>query len=172
LERLDITGAAVRALVPAWSTFRVTPDHLVTLEAAQPLLDQIKRSCAGKRCLYVLRIRDDDAEHMRLDHIQDRFADAVDHGSGLAFARLNKVDPSTVLYVGCSSDLSVRLRQHLGFGPNRTYALRLNKWMPACPMDLVVAAYDPSASNDAILLLEETLWRDLKPMFGRPGSAR
>jgi hypothetical protein len=162
----------VRALKPELSTFSIIPEHLASEEAAKPLLDEIKRRCGVKSSLYVVRLSEADAERISLDQAQERFASARDRGVGLAFAKLNLVDPSPVLYVGSSLSLSARIRQHLGFGPADTYALRLNRWLPECSLELVVAAFDRSASRDAVLYLEETLWHDLKPMFGRPGSAR
>lgn len=171
-ERLKATGAAVRALRSEVSTFRITPEHLVSVAAATPLLDEIKRRCGTDPTLYVIRLGEADAERVSLDQVQDRFAGAKDRGRGLAFAKLNLVDPSPVLYVGSSLRLSARTKQHLGFGPADTYALRLNRWLPKCSLDLVVAAFDRNASRDAVLFLEETLWQDLKPMFGRPGTAR
>lgn len=171
-ERLEATAAAVRVLQPELSTFNITPEHLTSEEAARPLLDKIKVSCGGKLCLYVFRLSEALADRVALDHVQDRFASARDDAAGLAFAQLNLVDPSPVLYVGCSLSLRGRVREHLGFGSGRTYALRLNKWFTECSLELVVAAFDRNASRDAVLYLEETLWHDLKPMFGRPGSAR
>jgi hypothetical protein len=169
---LEATGAAVSALKPELLSFSITPEHVASEETARPLLAEIKERCGARPCLYVFRLSEAEAERLSLDHVQDRFASAKDSGVGLAFCKLNLVDPSPVLYVGSSLSLSARTRQHLGFGPDDTYALRLARWLSECSLDLVVAAFDHSASRDAVLYLEETLWHDLKPMFGRPGSAR
>ncbi|WP_242077110.1 hypothetical protein [Brevundimonas diminuta] len=173
LERLDATSMAVRDLAPALTTFKITPEHLASEEAAQALLSDIRRGSGAGRCLYVLQVCDANLDQTHLANFQDRFAAAKDRASGsLAFPRLNKVEPSRVLYVGSSLTLSSRIKEHLGYGSDRTFALRLNSWVPACEIDLLVAAYDRDASNEAVLLLEDTLWRRLTPMFGRSGSAR
>ena len=172
LERLDGASAAVRDLAPSLTTFRITPEHLASEEAAQPLLSDIQRESEAGRCLYVLQVCDADLGQVHLANFQDRFAAAKDRAAGtLRFSRLNKVEPSRVLYIGSSLTLRSRIQEHLGYGSKQTYALRLNSWVPACGIDLLVAAYDRDASDEAVLLLEDTLWRRLTPMFGRSGSA-
>lgn len=171
LERLEITGAAVRELAPKMSTFRISTVHLGSREAAQPLLDEIKALCSANRCLYVIQVCDTDVARVDFEGFQDRFAEAKDQSGRLAFPRLNTVEPSRVLYVGSSFRLSTRVKEHLGYVSDRTFALRLRNWVPDCNIDILVAAYARDASDDAILILEETLWHHLKPMFGRSGSA-
>jgi hypothetical protein len=172
LERLNRVSTAVRDLIPALSTFRITPEHLASETAAQLLLSDVRRSAGSGRCLYVLQVCDADVAGMSFAGFQDRFAEAKDRWAGsLAFARRNKVEASRVLYVGSSLTLGSRIKEHLGYGSDRTFALRLNSWVPMCEIDLLVAAYDRSASDEAVLLLEDTLWRRLTPMFGRTGSA-
>lgn len=172
LERLDAASAAVRDLAPALTTFRITPEHLASEDAAQPLLSDVRKATEGGRCIYVLQVCDADVDQVHLAHFQDCFAAAKDAAGYLKFSRLNKVEPSRVLYVGGSATLCSRIREHLGYGSEQTYALRLGRWVPACEIDLLVAAYDRDASDELVLLLEDTLWRHLMPMFGRPGSAR
>ncbi|WP_313472345.1 hypothetical protein [Brevundimonas sp.] len=173
LERLNATSVAVHDLAPTLSAFQITPEHLASEEAAQPLLSDIQRGSGAGRCLYVLQVCDADLGQAHLTNFQDGFAAAKDHAAGsLKFSRLNKVEPSRVLYVGSSLTLRSRIKEHLGYGSKQTYALRLNSWVPACGIDLLVAAYDRDAPDETVLLLEDTLWRHLMPMFGRSGSAR
>lgn len=171
LERLGRAREAVRDLAPALRTFRIMPEHLVSADAAKPLLADIARAAGSGRSLYLLQVCDADIPHTNLAEFQDRFAEAKDRFAEVKFPRLNKVEPSRVLYVGSSLTLRSRIKEHLGYGADKTFALRLNRWAPACGFDLLVASYDPAASDEAVLFLEDTLWRHLTPMFGRSGSA-
>lgn len=82
---------------------------------------------------------------------------------------------STCLYVGSSvsrnSKVAARLCQHLGFtGGNGTYALYLNRLPLREPLtlDLSVAWYRGSTS-EFVQRLEEAMWDDQAPLFGRRG---
>lgn len=88
---------------------------------------------------------------------------------GRAYARLSK--PSPVLYVGGSLSLRTRIVQHLGYGTQKVYAMQLAYW--ASPADveveLLVAKYKRDIHVDVIGALEDSLWTQLQPMFGRKG---
>lgn len=79
---------------------------------------------------------------------------------------------SNVLYIGRSSHLRRRIREHLGFGAPQTYALNLAAWARPLnvPLLLECATYDAHLSDVALGLLEDALWAHSKPMFGRKGS--
>ncbi|MFT4954590.1 MAG: hypothetical protein ACI8U3_000961 [Brevundimonas sp.] len=173
LERLSRGREAVRDLAPALSTFRIRPEDWASEGAAQPLLADVGRSAGSGRSLYLLQVSDADIPSTSLSELRDCFSEAKNRWAGLLkFPRLNKVEPSRVLYVGSSLTLRSRIKEHLGYGADQTFALRLNRWAPAFELDLLVASYDPSSPDEAVLFLEDTLWRRVTPMFGRPGSAR
>jgi hypothetical protein len=86
-----------------------------------------------------------------------------------AYARLNK--PSKCIYVGSSEKVHQRLKEHLGFGAKGTYSLHLACWIN--PFDLEIefecARYSVGTDPKAVQALEDALWSELSPMFGRQG---
>ena len=87
-----------------------------------------------------------------------------------AYARLNSPE-SLTLYVGGSSSLSKRIGEHLGFGARRTYAMHLACWAQPFSLEVEICAarYSHSADIDVMQALEDSLWREMNPMFGRLG---
>lgn len=87
------------------------------------------------------------------------------------YARCNNSN-SKCLYVGSSLNLSNRLKEHLGYGAAGTYALHLAYW--ANPFNLEIefqcAKYPTGFASDVYQILEDTLWKEMAPMFGRKGA--
>lgn len=105
-----------------------------------------------------------------LPTIQSAFSSAKATEAGnRAYARLNS--PSNVFYVGGSSALSKRVSEHLGFGHKSTYAMHLAQWIQPFPLQLEIRAARFSSDTDRSLVqvLEDALWLQLRPMFGRKG---
>ena len=76
---------------------------------------------------------------------------------------------STVLYVGkTDSNFGNRLNQHLGFGPEKTYALQLVHWAKDLQLRLHYAYVD--AEGDLLEHQETVLHKGLQPVLGRSGS--
>ena len=85
-----------------------------------------------------------------------------------ACARLNA--PSPVLYVGSSqSNLAKRIKEHLGRGGIKTYALHLEHWLRDEPK-ITVRVYNESA--EVLQIIEDDLAAALKPAFGKRGGNR
>jgi len=102
--------------------------------------------------------------------IVQTFADAKAHErNDRAYPRLNQ--QNQCLYVGSSQSVSKRLSEHLGYGAARTYALQLLHW--ARPLNLklrfVCAKYGDKTDYEVVQALEDALWQNKKPMFGRQG---
>lgn len=89
-----------------------------------------------------------------------------------AYARWNRDNESTCLYVGSSESIHTRLNQHFGLGARRTYSLQLAYWAAEISVELSIecTAYSDSISRPALQALEDTLWDLEKPMFGRQGA--
>ena len=87
-----------------------------------------------------------------------------------AYSRLN--DASTTLYVGSSRSIIKRLREHLGYGNHKTYAMHLAYWAPALNLKLKLhlANYPLAANFEAIQAVEDHVWRTYRPMLGRQGK--
>jgi hypothetical protein len=86
-----------------------------------------------------------------------------------AYPRLNHI--SRCFYVGSSQDLPGRLKQHLGYGPKGTFALQLAHWANTFELELEFqcAKYQSGLAAEVYQILEDTLWEDMSPMFGRKG---
>ena len=105
-----------------------------------------------------------------LDAVAQAFAMAKAQGvDERSFSRLN--NPSNTLYVGGSGSIATRLRQHLGYGARRTYSLHLAHWAPPLQLSfrLCCAEYAQDENVDVFQALEDQLWDELAPMFGRKG---
>ncbi|HJP17768.1 MAG TPA: GIY-YIG nuclease family protein [Nitrospinota bacterium] len=87
-----------------------------------------------------------------------------------AYARLNK--PSSVFYVGSSSSLGTRIKQHLGFGPQGTFALQSTYWSKEISgkLNITIWRFSKQTSQAVIQAVEDGLWEKYKPMFGRRGA--
>ena len=85
-----------------------------------------------------------------------------------ACARLNA--PSPVLYVGSSTtDVAKRIRENLGRGHAKTYALHLEQWFKHAPK-ITVRIYNEPA--EVLQIIEDDLADALKPAFGKRGGNR
>ncbi|NWL79582.1 hypothetical protein DM872_22285 [Pseudomonas taiwanensis] len=112
------------------------------------------------------------ADHALVPVLHAAFTEAKTSRRGQrAYARQQA--PSATLYVGSSLALLDRVKQHLGYGPQGTYALQLCHWLPtALPGSLELHAwrFAPDTPPSIIQAIEDSLWRRLRPMFGRQGA--
>ena len=87
-----------------------------------------------------------------------------------AYPRFN--EQSKFLYVGASFNIYQRFKEHLGYGSKSTYSLQLAHW--ACnlnlELDFIYGEYPQGIGRDIIQVIEDTLWDELRPMFGRRGQ--
>lgn len=82
-------------------------------------------------------------------------------------SRFNKRHDTKTLYVGTSKTIKSRIRQHLGYGPKRTYSMDLIHWFPK-KIDINLSIYKVSMNNDfAIELIEQAIWDLKEPQFGK-----
>ena len=116
-----------------------------------------------------------------LDAIRKAYSDSRDRDRGKrAYARLMKNQSSvqpiaeklpTCFYVGSSSNISLRLKEHLGYGAKVTFSLQLAHWTMGLDLELkfICAKYGGLVTPDVYQALEDTLWDQLQPVFGRKG---
>jgi hypothetical protein len=96
--------------------------------------------------------------------------------AGLAYPRRNTNIAelsADCLYVGTSRNTRQRLREHLGFGNDRTYSLHLGKWATLLPggVEMRVHPFNVALNNLHLLTyLEDALAENLKPLLGRRGN--
>ncbi|MGH8128092.1 MAG: hypothetical protein ACRETC_06955 [Gammaproteobacteria bacterium] len=105
-----------------------------------------------------------------VEHIVEEFALAKAQGrDGRSYSRLNEL--SQILYVGGSRSIATRLRQHLGFGARKTYSLHLSHWAQDLGLNLrfYCAGFEDAQDAEVFQTLEDQLWEESTPMFGRKG---
>lgn len=83
-----------------------------------------------------------------------------------ACCKLN--EPSQVMYVGSSTTgIKNRIKQHLGDGYAKTYALHLKHWFKG-KYKIIVKVYNEPLS--VLQIIEDDLSHSLKPAFGKKGG--
>lgn len=90
-----------------------------------------------------------------------------------AAARVNLGhEQSRTLYVGSSAKVARRLREHLWRAPDATYALHLSRWCSGGPGSIRVNVRHllGSVTEGARQDLEDTLWHQRRPLFGKSGG--
>jgi hypothetical protein len=132
----------------------------------------------GSKFLYYLQlIGQADLDAIRKAYSSSRYRDRGTR----AYARLIKSKPSITLtpeklppclYVGSSSNIYQRLKEHLGYGAKTTFSLQLAHWTQRLDLELnfTCAKYINSPQPEVFQALEDTLWGQLHPMFGRRGG--
>lgn len=167
LRRLASDVAGVQPTeVKAWkievSNLPSEPDGLAIVEQ---LANWAGRS---KACIYYFANL---AENVKLEVVENTFANAKAHEENdRAYPRLNTQGHN--FYVGSSQSIAKRFKEHLGYGSSRTYALQLIHWARDLGLELefVCAKYPDNTPPSVMQALEDTLWLELKPMFGRMGT--
>ncbi len=122
---------------------------------------------AGAQYIYRIAV----SEQVASETLHAAFRDAKDKKLGnRAYARLHHV--SRTLYVGSSSSLMSRLKQHLGFGPKGTYAMQICHWLPAIDgaLQIQVWRFAEDIPREVVQAIEDGLWAASNPMFGRQGA--
>ncbi|MDQ7797801.1 MAG: hypothetical protein RDU76_02500 [Candidatus Edwardsbacteria bacterium] len=88
------------------------------------------------------------------------------------FSQINNSN-STCLYVGSKiTGIRGRIKQHIGTDNTRTYAMHLKSWIIKCDTNIHIEYYsfDDSVSRETVQLMENTLWRQKKPLLGKLGA--
>jgi len=132
-------------------------DRLAAWEASR------KRSS----CVYIVQATDDtDHNECQRSFVKARIAKVGNR----AYSRSN--DPSRSFYVGSSSSLAKRIREHLGFGHPRTYALHMSQWAGGLDggVEMQFFLFDAKVKQKVIQAIEDGLWQRYRPMFGRQGA--
>ena len=83
----------------------------------------------------------------------------------------DNVDKDSIcLYVGSSHNIYKRLLEHLGFGAQKTFALHLKEWWDKRE-PIQIEIYEVfNNKNDNLQTIEDILWSQNKPLFGRQGK--
>jgi hypothetical protein len=91
----------------------------------------------------------------------------------IAYSMFNEKNESidSFLYVGSSSDMFKRFKEHCGIVSKGTYALRFNNWLEN-DIDIEFQCYYLVDSEEQAVLqnIEDGLWKLKKPLFGKLGG--
>ena len=91
--------------------------------------------------------------------------------ANIKLPKINKENfNSEVLYVGSvQNNFKGRIKQHLGFGSESTYSLKLAKWAKKENLNIVIEYFVLENTNSVITLrlIENILANILKPQFGK-----
>jgi len=153
-------------------TGKVTFTVSQILSSHESLLNSIQNDFEKKKpYIYILKIMN----NVDKSKLQNAFSEAKSNKKeDRAYARLNADhDHSQYLYVGSSHDIFKRIKEHLGIGAKSTYALNLSYWsqdFPSLEISLHYAQYADDTDSDLLQTLEDTLWIEKQPMFGRKGG--
>ena len=161
----ELVAGIVPVETTAWkfSTNQLQPGS----ELPEIVFDVDHWAAKGNIYLYVIRLV---TEQVDLSTIRDAFIAAKAKKDGRAYPRLN--GQSRCFYVGSSKGMRQRLKDHLGYGAISTYGLHLAHWANHFPLELefVCAKYRAGCELEVYQLLEDALWDELSPMFGRKGA--
>lgn len=169
-EMLECARAALKTCeLESSQQFAIERDHCVASAHSERLLAEIgKFSPKGITAIYYFQALKD----VNLEACREAFkAKKGELKQKRAMARCGK-NISQTLYVGSSQNLRKRIAEHLGVGSKSTYALHLSCWAGKheLPLTLHCATYTPVTHPAAAQALEDALWDELTPMFGRRGA--
>lgn len=167
LERLAL---AVRDVLPLKTkSWNVRTRGLADGGDAPALVGEVKNWARnGGLYLYTISRQSSDPSN---ENLAGSFAHAKASEKGQrAYARSNA--PSPCIYVGSSGKIHQRIKEHLGYGAKGTYSLQLSAWAASLSLHLKLwcAQYPASTPPDVLQALEDALWSQLRPMFGRQGA--
>jgi len=151
-------------------SFQFNMKDLKSMQKVDDFLDDIRTHINHKKSYYIYTISLKDAT--LIETIYERYKAAKEtKKNNRAYARINNYK-SLCLYVGSSNELFSRIKQHLGFGPEGTYAMQLRYWCNnlSTDIDLDIYVFDKNISREAFQTIEDGAWSVLKPMFGRQGK--
>jgi len=91
---------------------------------------------------------------------------------GYKIPQNNQVQDSTTVYVGRSNDIKKRMREHLQQAAPATYALNMGRWCPAGAETVCIEFIAILGNPESTIIqdVEDELWRQSRPMFGKLGS--
>ena len=83
--------------------------------------------------------------------------------------KINK-KASPIMYVGSSTtNITIRIKQHIGEGYKGTYALHLKHWFTG-EYKITIKKYHENISRRVLQIIEDDLSDKLQPAFGKQGG--
>jgi hypothetical protein len=175
----------LRTLADDLARVSLPPPHsrVVNVEEICKLYDGVKRKVQLRECglpqkyeQVIYRLSVSDNQTLRCFY-EARDLIPLDLKGKLSLARFNKFElNSNTLYVGVSQDLPVRLEWHFGIKRPENFALHLSRWIPVemrrIPITLEYwRLADLGLTDDlSAQALEDAMWTECAPLFGRQGA--
>lgn len=153
-----------------FETSQLNPDYIKELLSSVPT--GYAKALVDTDFIYVFEIQNSDKsiqsdlfkqlETAREEqHVKDEKKD---------YCRINHAD-SQNLYVGRSKTLRSRLNQHLGAESGGLFAMHLSRWSIKTKAKIKVSYFQIDKEDNLLVqALEDGLWDELKPMFGKKGD--
>lgn len=105
--------------------------------------------------------------------VSNLFREFIAIKTDIKFARYNghELEKCQSLYVGSSSSLRKRFREHCGLSSKQTYALKFRNWMTADNVEIQFHYFQLSnVTQDILQNIEDGLWKTMLPVFGKLGG--
>lgn len=171
VDQLKRRIKSLRALsAPKFKIFHIRHTHFSSEDVRDRFLEEVGQWIgADTNIIYLIDAQKIDAKTM--ESIRRLFG--KDQKAKLPerkYSQWNNRD-GRCLYVGSSQKMRRRLKEHLGFGTEHTYALNLVHW--ASELDLALSVrilkFPKEIDYQLIQHLEDVVWEMEKPLFGRQG---
>jgi len=104
--------------------------------------------------------------------LYDKFLSIRFQNKDIKFPKINKNSVSTTIYVGSSISIVSRIKQHFYDAAKGTYALKMSRWnlTGSNQVKLELTSDISSKKHFGFQDLEDALWQQSQPMFGKKGS--
>ena len=104
--------------------------------------------------------------------LYDKFLNIREQNKDIRFPKINKNSSSETIYVGSSISIVSRIKQHLYDAAKGTYALKMSTWnlTGSNKLKLELTSDFSSKRHFGFQDLEDALWQQSQPMFGKKGS--
>jgi hypothetical protein len=175
----DLADSVVGVVSEEQNSWIIHTSELGAKSNIPGVVEEVRRWAGkGSKFLYYLQL----LGQPDLDAIRKAYSSSRKRDKGTrAYARLIKnqpfspnrgEEPLTCFYVGSSSNVSLRLKEHLGYGAKATFSLQLAHWTEGLDLELkfICAKYRGFERSEVYQALEDTLWDQLTPIFGRRGG--
>ena len=149
-----------------FATEQLTDDYIAEL------LKNVPANCANTDFIYVLELESSEVSRsISESFVKSRKSQGKSDFAGKKdFCKCNN-NSSNYLYVGRSKKLRSRLKQHLGAGNKGVYAIHMSRWIAGISASINIHYYGFDGKDNLIIqAIEDALWEQFQPMFGRKGE--
>ena len=171
-ERIQKLTSQIELVQSAFRSLEVNGPIEFTVNEYQAFLDQIaqidRATGLNQKPVVYVYVLENHAENGETLFNRLREYKASPESKVFALSRSNKEfdKDSIALYVGSvKKDILSRIKQHLGLGPQKTYAMHLKHWVKESPK--LQFYYIPLADSAQTYEVEAAIASQLKPLLGK-----